>query len=151
MQILEDRACIDIAKNFSDSLPIRIDFYDLIEFDRVRAVLWVIPGLHVDPLVVDKDEYTLVPTLVVGVDKTATILTGHTQVPPTDKTMKWWRHDGVSGVMILLFFPGWFQMYIQWYCSWFSIWVNSRRCGCLVNWFCYQMIAKPGNKTVASS
>ena len=27
------------------------------------------------------------------------------------------------------------------------IWVRSRRCGCLVTWFCYQMIAKPGNKT----
>ena len=27
------------------------------------------------------------------------------------------------------------------------IWVRSRNCGCLVTWFCYQMIAKPGNKT----
>ena len=25
------------------------------------------------------------------------------------------------------------------------------RCGCLVTWFCYQMIAKPGNKTAAPS
>ena len=32
-----------------------------------------------------------------------------------------------------------------------SIWVRSRRCGCLVTWFCYQMIAKPGNKTAAPS
>ena len=31
------------------------------------------------------------------------------------------------------------------------IWVKSRRCGCLVTWFCYQMIAKPGNKTAAPS
>ena len=31
------------------------------------------------------------------------------------------------------------------------IWVRSRRCGCLVTWFCYQMIAKPGNKTAAAS
>ena len=31
------------------------------------------------------------------------------------------------------------------------IWVWSRRCGCLVTWFCYQMIAKPGNKTSAPS
>ena len=30
-------------------------------------------------------------------------------------------------------------------------WVRSRRCGCLVTWFCYQMIAKPGNKTAALS
>ena len=33
----------------------------------------------------------------------------------------------------------------------FWIWVGSRRCSCLVTWFCYQMIAKPGNKTVAPS
>ena len=31
------------------------------------------------------------------------------------------------------------------------IWVRSRRCGCLVTWFCYQMLAKPGNKTAAPS
>ena len=31
------------------------------------------------------------------------------------------------------------------------IWIRSRRCGCLVTWFCYQMIAKPGNKTAAPS
>ena len=30
-----------------------------------------------------------------------------------------------------------------------SIWVRSRNCGCLVTWFCYQLIAKPGNKTAA--
>ena len=30
-----------------------------------------------------------------------------------------------------------------------SIWVRSRRCGCLITWFCYQKIAKPGNKTAA--
>ena len=27
------------------------------------------------------------------------------------------------------------------------IWVSSWRCGCLVTWFRYQLIAKPGNKT----
>ena len=27
------------------------------------------------------------------------------------------------------------------------IWVRSRNCSCLVTWFCYQLIAKPGNKT----
>ena len=27
------------------------------------------------------------------------------------------------------------------------IWVRSWRCACHVTWFCYQMIAKPGNKT----
>ena len=34
--------------------------------------------------------------------------------------------------------------------KWF-IWVRSRRCGCLVTWFCYQLIAKPGNKTATVS
>ena len=29
--------------------------------------------------------------------------------------------------------------------------VRSRRCGCLVTWFCYQLIAKPGNKTTTPS
>ena len=32
-----------------------------------------------------------------------------------------------------------------------SIWIRSQRCGCLVTWFCYQMIAKPDNKTAAPS
>ena len=31
------------------------------------------------------------------------------------------------------------------------IWVRSRRCGCFVTWFCYHLIAKPGNKTAAHS
>ena len=31
------------------------------------------------------------------------------------------------------------------------IWVRSRNCDCLVTWFCYQLIAKPGNKTAAVS
>ena len=30
-------------------------------------------------------------------------------------------------------------------------WVKSWNCGCLVTWFCYQLIAKPGNKTAAPS
>ena len=30
-----------------------------------------------------------------------------------------------------------------------NIWVRSRNCGCLVTWFCYQLTAKPGNKTAA--
>ena len=31
------------------------------------------------------------------------------------------------------------------------IWVRSGNCGCLVTWFCYQLIAKPCNKTDAVS
>ena len=27
------------------------------------------------------------------------------------------------------------------------VWIKSRNCGCLVIWFCYHLIAKPGNKT----
>ena len=33
----------------------------------------------------------------------------------------------------------------------FSIWVRSRNCDCLVTWFCYHLIAKPGNKTATVS
>ena len=32
-----------------------------------------------------------------------------------------------------------------------DIWVRSRNCGCLVTWFCYQLIAIPGNKTAEFS
>ena len=32
-----------------------------------------------------------------------------------------------------------------------SNWVRSQNCGCLVTWFCYQLIAKPGNKTASVS
>ena len=28
-----------------------------------------------------------------------------------------------------------------------ATWVRSRKCGCLVTWFCYHLIANPGNKT----
>ena len=31
------------------------------------------------------------------------------------------------------------------------MWVRSQNCGFLVTWFCYQLIAKPGNKTAAVS
>ena len=31
------------------------------------------------------------------------------------------------------------------------IWVRSGNCSCLVTWFCYQLIAKPGNKTATVS
>ena len=33
----------------------------------------------------------------------------------------------------------------------FRIWVRLRNCGCLVTWFCYQLIAKPGNKAATVS
>ena len=31
------------------------------------------------------------------------------------------------------------------------IWARSQNCDCLVTWFCYQLIVKPGNKTAAVS
>ena len=39
---------------------------------------------------------------------------------------------------------------IYW-CIFISIWVRSQSCGCLVTWFCYHLIAKPGNKTASHS
>ena len=33
----------------------------------------------------------------------------------------------------------------------YHIWVRSRRCGCLATWFCYHLIAKPGNKRTSPS
>ena len=41
-------------------------------------------------------------------------------------------------------------IYLRLFCI-ISIWVRSRNCGCLFTWFCYQLIAKPGNKTAAVS
>ena len=31
-----------------------------------------------------------------------------------------------------------------------NIWARSQSCRCLVTWFCYQLIAKPGNKTATA-
>ena len=49
-------------------------------------------------------------------------------------------------------------IYKKWRAHYFVIfvahthnWVRSRNCGCLVAWFCYQMIAKPDNETSAVS
>ena len=41
--------------------------------------------------------------------------------------------------------------YLFWSLVKIWIWVKSRNCGCLVTWFCYQLIAKPGNKTATAS
>ena len=40
---------------------------------------------------------------------------------------------------------------LKYMCSSFKIWVRSRNCSCLVTWFCYQLIAKPGDKTAPVS
>ena len=48
-----------------------------------------------------------------------------------------------------------FDLKITWLCQSVHIinnkWVRSRNCDCLVTWFCYQLISKPGNKTAAVS
>ena len=46
----------------------------------------------------------------------------------------------------------WADTFVYLYvCIYLYIWVGSRRWGCLVTWFCYHLITKPGNKTVAPS
>ena len=46
----------------------------------------------------------------------------------------------------------WTQNFYQLSVPWgMCTWVRSRNCGCLVTWFCYQLIAKPGNKPAAVS
>ena len=46
-----------------------------------------------------------------------------------------WSHDNLS---------------LSWWIHVESIWVGSQRYGSLVAWFCYQLIARPGNKTGAA-
>ena len=48
---------------------------------------------------------------------------------------------------VTLSLTGWTQIWNQPCHFYFSTWVRPRRCGYLVTWFCYQLIAKPGNKT----
>ena len=49
----------------------------------------------------------------------------------------------------------WFKMKFQSKCYNFQsrkcMWVGSWSCGCLVTWFCYQQIAKPGDKTASTA
>ena len=47
----------------------------------------------------------------------------------------------------------WIKIFINFFrkCIQNVIWVRSRNCGCLGTWFCYQLIAKPGNKTAVVS
>ena len=52
-----------------------------------------------------------------------------------------------SWYSLALYVPEFSQENINMFC----IWVRSRNCGCLVTWFCYQLIAKPGNKTATVS
>ena len=54
--------------------------------------------------------------------------------------------QNILGVYTYIFcLPGSFDIFMAWTKA--NKWVRSRRCACLITWFCYQMIAKPGNKT----
>ena len=55
-----------------------------------------------------------------------------------------WEFPKVGGVRLILEVHH--VLETRRYC-YHTIWFRSRRCGCLVTWFCYQLIAKPGNKT----
>ena len=61
----------------------------------------------------------------------------------------WYRHMFDSIRMTLLLKMA--LLFIRSYYNDIFIWVKSRRCGCLVTWFCYQMIAKPDNKIATPS
>ena len=56
-----------------------------------------------------------------------------------------WHQIGARTSATTILIPLW-QKWPKSYNTTF-IWVKTRICGCLVTWFCYQMIAKPGNKT----
>ena len=50
---------------------------------------------------------------------------------------------------MLIFSSKIYDLAISILCVCMNKWVRSWNCDCLVTWFCYQLIAKPGNKTVA--
>ena len=62
---------------------------------------------------------------------------------------KWYREKSVSAWCLIMVRPKQVLGHLQTMLTRFLslIWVKSRNCGCLVTWFCYQLIAKPGNKT----
>ena len=65
-----------------------------------------------------------------------------------------WRHPSdkpLSGAMMVSYSTHLCVTRPQWVNSNRYIWVMSRMCGFLVTWFCYHLIAKPGNKTAAPS
>ena len=61
----------------------------------------------------------------------------------------WWSDFAIVFVIFLLFTTGNFLKTSS--LSSICIWVGSRNWDCLVTWFCYQLIAKPGNKTAPVS
>ena len=55
------------------------------------------------------------------------------------------------GLLVIIYVYTHTYTYTYTYTYSICIWVKSRNCGCLVTWFCYQLIAKPGNKTATVS
>ena len=69
---------------------------------------------------------------------------GLIKVGPGQQYAWYWLHTCNSSIVFnreSVIFVEFMNMY--------NIWVRSRNCDCLVTWFCYQLIAKPGNKTAA--
>ena len=70
-----------------------------------------------------------------------------------------WKCHFILQLMYCLLCVTWSDMYIVLNLCYYSIdkcthhnywiWVRSWNCSCLVTWFCYHLIAKPGNKTAA--
>ena len=71
--------------------------------------------------------------------------------PENFMMIRWWEHGekGVTDRQTDGQTDGLNQSYSCLVAAKNCIWVRSRNCGCLVTWFCYQLIAKPGNKTGA--
>ena len=65
-------------------------------------------------------------------------------------TRKMFPFDGVITIKQFHRTEGQWCKDLMWW-NFVTIWVRSRNCGCLVTWFCYQLIAKLGNKTAAVS
>ena len=62
-------------------------------------------------------------------------------LPPLPKTYHILKWDEWQNRKRYKHITNWFK--------WHGMWVRSRNCSCLITWFCYHLIAKPGNKTTA--
>ena len=63
----------------------------------------------------------------------------------------WFTNQSLGSRFVKLAYSFYFGPWLLVFCSSKWIWVRSRRCGCLVTWFGFQWIAKPGNMTAAPS
>ena len=77
---------------------------------------------------------------------------GHTRIVSVNKRCCFFMKHRISLAETILMLPWMIGRKRPWcYASTMSIWVRSRNCSCLVTWFCYRLIAKPGNKTATVS